>query len=169
VVKISMIVAMAGNRVIGCEGGLPWRLPSDLQRFRALTMGHALLMGRRTYESIGRALEGRRTMVLSRNPGFNAPGCEVVTDITKALELVQGEEELFLCGGEELYRQTMHLAERVYLTELVDDFDGDCFFPILPEGKFREIRREKVMDRHDYYFSVLEVSGAAMAPDENKG
>lgn len=166
---ISIIVAMAKNRAIGCDGRLPWQLPSDLQRFRELTMGHVLLMGRQTYESIGKALDGRRTIVLSRNSGFVASGCDIAADMTEALRLVNDADQLFVCGGADVYQQSLHLAQRIYLTELVDEFDGDCFFPALPVGRFQEVWCEKVVDSHDYFFSILETSGNLSCPDENKG
>lgn len=153
---ISIIVAMAKNRVIGCHGQLPWRLPSDLNRFRDLTLGHVLLMGRETYESIGKPLDGRRTIILSRNPEYRAPGCCVATNMEEALTLAADAEQLFICGGEDIYRQSFSLADQIYLTELVDEFAGDRFFPELPEDLFQVSQREKILDCHDYYFTVLQ-------------
>ncbi len=153
---ISIIVAMAKNRVIGCNGQLPWRLPSDLSRFRELTMGHVLLMGRQTYESIGKPLEGRKTIILSRQSGYSAPGCLVAADMEEASRLAADAEQIFICGGEDIYRQGLNLADQIYLTELVDDFEGDRFFPELPEGQFEISQREKMIDCHDYYFTILQ-------------
>jgi dihydrofolate reductase len=108
---------------------LPWHLPADLQWFKRHTMGHTLLMGRRTFEAIGHALPGRRTIVVSRNPDYQAPGCIVATDIPAAIAAAKPAEQLFICGGGEIYRQTLDLAERIYLTELEIDVTGDTFFP----------------------------------------
>jgi len=153
---ISIIAAMAKNRVIGCNGQLPWCLPSDLKRFRELTMGHVLLMGRQTYESIGKPLEGRRTIILSRQSDYSASGCLVAANMEEALKLAVGAGQVFICGGEDIYKQSLNLAEQIYLTELVDDFEGDRFFPELPEGQFEISQREKVIDCHNYYFTILQ-------------
>ncbi|PLX97944.1 MAG: diacylglycerol kinase [Desulfuromonas sp.] len=154
--QINIIVAMAQNRVIGREGQLPWHLPSDLRRFRELTMGHTLLMGRATWESVGRALPGRRTIVLSRDPDFHPPGGEVVGSINAALELAAAGDELFVCGGEEVFLQLLPRAQRIYLTELDVPVAGDTFFPPLPPAQFRVVATERVADRIDYTFTILE-------------
>ena len=113
---MSIIVAMAKNRVIGNKGQLPWHLPSDLRRFKQLTMGHPLLMGRCTFESIGTALPGRQTIVLSRDPEYRAASCVMATNIETALQLVSPVEELFICGGADIYQQTLPFADKIYLT-----------------------------------------------------
>lgn len=153
---ISIIVAMGQNRVIGKNGQLPWHLPTDLQRFKRLTMGHPLLMGRRTFESIGRPLSGRKTIILSRNPNFRAAGCDVVTDIETALQLASSAEELFICGGAEIYQQSLPLTERIYLTRLDFDPDGDTVFPELPRNSFETICTRQFKDNVDYQFSILQ-------------
>ena len=140
---VSLIVAMSENRVIGREGGIPWDLPADRRRFRELTTGHTLVMGRRTFESIGRPLPGRRTIVLSRTPGFTAPGCEVAPSLAAALALCAGEEELFVCGGAGVYREAMALADRIYLTLVHREVAGDTFFPPVPDD-FAEMGREEL-------------------------
>jgi len=142
---ISIIVAMAKNRVIGKDGRLPWRLPDDLQRFRQLTMGQTLLMGRKTYESIGRPLPGRQTIILSRNPDYQVRGCQVVSHLQAGLAAAQ-TAELFICGGAEIYRQTLSLAERIYLTELMLVVEGDSFFPEFPPGQFHLLQSEAQFD-----------------------
>jgi len=129
---------MDPNRVIGSDGKLPWRLPGDLQRFKQLTMGQTLLMGRKTYQSIGRPLPGRRTIVLSRNPDFQVEGCTVVPDLQSGI-VAAATEELFICGGGEIYRQALSLAERIYLTELQREVPGDCFFPAIPPDHFQVV------------------------------
>jgi len=131
---ISLICAMGRNREIGVGGRLPWHLPGDLARFKGLTAGHAVIMGRRTHESIGRPLPGRRNIVLSRNPACAAPGCEVFFSIESALRAARagpgGDREVFVIGGAEVYREAMPLAGRLYLA-LVDDSPAgaDAFFP----------------------------------------
>src|SRR5580765_8192747 len=118
--RISIIVAVAENGIIGRGGGLPWRLSDDLRRFKQLTMGHTIIMGRRTWESIGRALPGRRTVVVSRSAGFrtNVDGVETTTSLDKALGIAEaaGDDEAFIVGGAELYRESLGRANRLYLT-----------------------------------------------------
>lgn len=154
---ISLIVAMAKNRTIGCDGELPWHLPGDLQRFKQLTMGHSLLMGRKTYESIGRALPGRTSYVLSRNTDFVAAGCQVVNTLEAALQCAAaaGETELFICGGEEIYRQLFVRCNRIYLTELGREIEGDRFFPELPMDQFKLVSQVQCCDTEKLTFSVL--------------
>ncbi len=153
---ISIIVAMAKNRVIGKNGQLPWELSSDLLRFKQLTMGHTLLMGRRTFESIGQPLPGRRTIVLSRDPEYSAAGCDVSSDIKLGLLLADSATDLFICGGAEIYRQAFSLVERIYLTELEDEIEGDVFFPELSLREFQLIHTEQCKDTINYRFSILQ-------------
>ena len=140
--RITIIAAMDRNRLIGDGDRLPWRLPADLRRFKSLTMGKPIVMGRRTHESIGRALPGRRNIVLSRDPGYRAPGCEVVSSLEDALELARDAEELMIVGGAELYAQALPRAERLYLTLLDASFSGDAWFPEFDEHAWRETFRE---------------------------
>ncbi|MDY7095722.1 MAG: dihydrofolate reductase [Acidobacteriota bacterium] len=128
--RIHLIAAMAENRVIGRDNQLPWRLPADLKRFKAATMGHVLVMGRKTYESIGRPLPGRRTVVLSRDDGYRPEGVEVASSLPRALELA-GEQEVFVAGGGEVYRRALELADDVLLTVVHGEVEGDAFFPPL--------------------------------------
>ncbi len=155
---ISLIVAMAANRCIGRDGRLPWQLPEDLQRFKQLTMGHSLLMGRKTFESIGRPLPGRTSYVLSRTPGFSIQGCRVVSDLEHAIDAAEraGENELFICGGEDVYRQALPLCERIYLTQLEREVEGDRFFPEVPEDQFQRVRHLRICAGEDWQFSVLQ-------------
>jgi len=125
---LTLIAAMAANRVIGRANRLPWRLTADLRRFKRLTMGHAVLMGRRTWESIGGPLPGRRIIVVSRRAGFVADGAAVAASIAEALALA-GEEDVFVAGGAEIYRQTLPIAQRIELTLIERDFEGDATFP----------------------------------------
>lgn len=154
--RISIIVAMACNRVIGAEGQLPWQLPGELQRFKQLTMGQSVLMGRKTYESLGRSLSGRQMIVLSRNPGFQAAGCRVVANLPEGISVAENDE-LFICGGGEIYRQTLPLVDRIYLTELQRDIAGDTYFPELKEDQFHRIRTLTLFEvQENYRFSILQ-------------
>ena len=146
---------MAKNRVIGVDGKLPWQLPEDLQRFKQLTMGQTLLMGRKTYESIGRQLPGRETIVLSRDLGFQAEGCVVVADLQAGIDTAQ-TEELFICGGGEIYRQALPLAQRIYLTEVQREVGGDTCFPDIPVGQFRVVKQEIISGKEPCQFSIFE-------------
>ncbi|MGB1309879.1 MAG: type 3 dihydrofolate reductase [Leucothrix sp.] len=126
---ISMISAMAQNRVIGLDGKMPWHLPADLAHFKRSTMGCPVIMGRKTFDSIGRPLPGRMNIVLSRSAGLSLSGCEVVATLDNAFELVKGEEEVFIIGGQQLYQQALPLAQRLYLTHIDAQFEGDTYFP----------------------------------------
>src|SRR5882672_4541481 len=116
--RISIIVAMAKNRVIGANNALPWHLSSDLKRFKALTMGHHIIMGRKTFESIGRVLPGRMSVVVTRNPDFRADGAVVVHNFGDAVVKCAGDTEAFVIGGEKIFLSALPLAERIYLTEM---------------------------------------------------
>lgn len=153
---ISLIVAMSKNRVIGADGQLPWQLPGDLRRFQQLTMGQTLLMGRKTYQSIGRPLPERRTIILSRTPDYQAVGCTVVAGLEDGIAAASSAE-LFICGGEEIYRQALPLAEKIYLTELQRDIAGDTFFPQLPAGRYQTVHNETLLDAGEpCRFSILQ-------------
>ncbi len=132
---VSLVAAVSENGVIGRGNGLPWRLPADLRRFRALTLGHTIVMGRRTFESIGRALDGRRTIVVSRRPDYRPDGVDVVPGLAEALRPEPGETERFVVGGGEIYREALPLADRLYLTIVHAEVEGDVVFPPLdPDG-----------------------------------
>lgn len=157
--RLNLIVARARNGTIGRDGGLPWHLPADLKRFREITMGHTLVMGRRTYESIGRPLPGRRNLVVSGSTGFAPPGCEVVSSLDQAC-MVATTPELFVIGGARLYREALSRVERIFLTEVHADVSGDVAFPELQADAWREISREEhaTDERHalPYAFVTLE-------------
>ncbi len=126
---LSIIVAAAENGVIGCDGQLPWHISADLRRFRKLTTGHSIIMGRKTYISIGRPLPERRSIVLSRNLEYTAEGVEVVADFNEALKYTRDESEVFVIGGGHLYQVALPLTQRIYLTEIRAEVDGDVHFP----------------------------------------
>jgi dihydrofolate reductase len=142
--RISLIAAMGSNRAIGIDNGLPWRLPTDLRRFKALTMGHVLVMGRKTFESIGRPLPGRTTVVVTRRPDYAPPGVEVAHSVEEALTRALGDaaEEVFIAGGEEIFRQTLDRADRLHLTWIEQEFPGDTFFPEFDDSAWRLTERE---------------------------
>ncbi len=142
---ISIIAAMAENRVIGRENELPWNLPSEHRRFREITMGHPIIMGRKTFESIGHPLPGRKNIIIATQPGFSPEGCVVVDDLQAAIKAAHGADEVFICGGESVFREAMPLADRVYLTIVEEEFDGDAFFPVIPED-FVEVGRKEFDD-----------------------
>ncbi len=150
------IVAVADNGVIGRANGLPWRLPDDLKRFKALTMGHALLMGRRTYDSIGRALPGRLNLVLTRNPGWRAPGCEPVSSLDAARKRA-GDLTLFVIGGAEVFALSWPIVGRLELTEVHADVEGDTRLEGFDRRLWREtFRQEHAADeRHAWPFSFV--------------
>jgi dihydrofolate reductase len=149
--RTSLIVAMARNRVIGRDNRLPWRLPADLRRFKELTMGHTLLVGRKTFESIGRPLPGRTMLVASRREGYAPKGVQVVRSVQEALEVARegGETELFVAGGAEIYRQTLPVADRLYLTRIEEDVPGDAYFPEYDETEWRLVDREDFAPSHE--------------------
>jgi len=143
--RISLIVAMGANRVIGADNRMPWHLSADLKRFRQITMGKPILMGRRTHESIGRPLPGRKNIVLTADPDYAAPGCAVAHDLEAALREAEGEE-LMVIGGAALYRAFLPRADRLYLTLIHSEFAGDTFFPEFDPAEWIEAARE---DAHD--------------------
>lgn len=139
---ISIICAVAANGVIGIDNRLPWTLPADLQRFKALTMGHPIVMGRNTYESIGKPLPGRTNIVVTRQPGLKICGALTAGSLEQALALAANAPEVFVIGGANLYAQALPLADRIYLTEIHQDFDGDARMPAVDRTRWRETARE---------------------------
>jgi dihydrofolate reductase len=157
---ISLIVAMARNGVIGRNNQLPWHLPDDLKHFKALTLGKPILMGRRTYESIGRPLVGRTNLVLTNDRGFCAPGVVVVSSIDEALEAVPGEPELAVIGGATVYQQVLPFARRIHVTWVEAEIEGDTRFPALDMTQWRVVsKRDQPADDehiHALTFETLE-------------
>jgi dihydrofolate reductase len=140
--RITLIAAVARNRVIGRDGRIPWHVPGDLPRFKQLTLGHPVVMGRRTWESLGRPLPGRRNIVLSRTPGFEPAGAEVFPTLRAALDACAGAQEVFVIGGTEAYREALAVADRLMLTEIDADVPGDATFPPFDRAAWRETSRE---------------------------
>lgn len=139
---LSQIVALGRNRVIGAGNALPWRLPDDLAHFKRLTLGKPVLMGRKTWESLGRPLPGRDNLVITRNPGYRAAGASVFATPEVALAACAGSAEIMMIGGAELYAQTLALSDRLYLTEVDAAPHGDAFFPALDAADWRETAAE---------------------------
>jgi len=143
-VIVSIIVAVADNDVIGRDGGLPWHLPADLKRFKRLTSGHRMIMGRRTWDSIGRRpLPGRPTIGVSRDPSLVAEGAQVACSVEEALDLAAGADEVFIAGGEAIYRAALPVADRIYLTRVHACFDGDTHFPAFDANDWRVVVEER--------------------------
>ncbi len=140
---IALIAALARNRAIGLDNRMPWHLPDDLKRFRQLTTGHRVIMGRKTFDSIGRPLPGRTNIIISRSNTFNPPGCTVVHSVDEALDRTAPAGTFsFVIGGAEIYRQAIDRASRMFLTEIDAEFKGDTFFPAIDKQDWNEIRRE---------------------------
>lgn len=144
---LSFIVAMSENRVIGVNNQLPWHLPEDLKYFKRITMGHPIIMGRKTYESIGRPLPGRTSIVVTRQLNWSAPGVIAASGIEDAVQKAEaqaatdGINEIFLIGGEELFRQALHKVDRLYLTQVHARIEGDAYFPEFHRNHWREVER----------------------------
>lgn len=139
---LSIIVAVARDGVIGANNTLPWHLPEDLRRFRALTMGHHIIMGRKTFESLGRLLPGRTAVIVSRSKDYAVPGALVAGSLRGALDLCREDPEVFVIGGAQVYREGLALADRIYLTEIDAAFEGDAHFPEFDRSSWREVSRE---------------------------
>jgi len=140
---ITLIAAVAANGVIGVGNALPWHLPEDLKHFKALTLGHPIIMGRKTWESLGRPLPGRANIVVTRSPDFSAPGCTVAHSLEQAFAACANAEKLFIIGGAEIYRQALPYARCLELTEIHADIGGDISFPVLDPADWREVAREQ--------------------------
>jgi len=140
--KVFLVAAVAANRVIGARGKLPWHLPEDLKHFKALTLGHPVIMGRRTWESLGKPLPRRENIVVSRTPGFEAPGANVAASLQGALAFCVDAPIAFVIGGGELYRAALPEADGLVLTEIGRDYEGDARFPEFDRGAWRETQRE---------------------------
>ena len=140
--SLSIIVAMARNRTIGVNNTLPWRCPEDLKHFKALTMGHHMIMGRKTFDSIGKPLPGRTTVVVTRNTYYQIPGCIVAHTIEDAITACRNDSEIFIVGGAELYRQALPLVDTMYITEIQQDVAGDAHFPEFDMADWEETSRD---------------------------
>lgn len=155
--SLSLIVAMDENRLIGRNNSLPWHLPADLAYFRRTTMGKPVVMGRKTFESIGKPLAGRRNIVITRNADFFAPGCEIADSIESATSLVDENDEVMLIGGASLYQQTIERATQLYITRIHHSFEGDTWFPEFDMSDWKEEYREDFEADHSnrYAYSFI--------------
>ncbi len=157
---LSIVVAVGKNNIIGKENGLLWHLPNDLKHFRKITEGHTIIMGRKTFESIGRVLPNRRHIVLTRSSDFQVEGVEKASSIEEVLKLVENEEEAFVIGGGEIYRQFLPLVQRIYMTEVDIDKDADVFFPAIDSLEWKVVEEEPgVLDERNtipHRFLILE-------------
>ena len=153
----SLVVAMAANRVIGRDNALPWRLPDDLAHFKRVTLGHAVVMGRRTYESIGKPLPGRRNVVVTRNADFEAPGCIIANSLEEAWNAASGSDEVCVIGGTTLFAETLPIADVIHLTEVQAEVEGDTYFPEFDRSAWREteVARHAADARHRYPFRIV--------------
>ena len=158
--RVSLIVAMAKNRVIGANGAIPWRLPNELQLFKRVTMGHHIIMGRKTWESIGRLLPGRTTVVVTRQHDYKVPGAIVANTLSAAIAACGNDAEVFVIGGSELFRESLQLADRIYLTTVDAEPAGDTFMPAFDLAQWREVSTESFAPddkhAHGYRFTVLD-------------
>ena len=157
---LSILVAVADNGVIGSGNQLPWRLPDDLKRFKALSLGKPIVMGRKTFDSIGRPLPGRLNIVISRQPGLQIPGCSVVTSLDEAIAAAQPAPEVVIIGGADIYRQILPQVHAIHLTRVHAEIAGDVMFPELNEPEWREVAKEyhpaDERHAHAFTFSTLE-------------
>lgn len=154
---ISLIVAMASNRVIGHQGDIPWKIPGEQKMFKEITFGHVVIMGRKTYESLACPLPGRTNIVVTRQTEYQAPGCLIVQDLEGAIKSCPADEdEAFIIGGGQLYHETISMADRIYLTVLPREIPGDTYFPEIPEADF-EIKKSELIDGLEpYHFYIYQ-------------
>jgi dihydrofolate reductase len=153
--KLSIIVAMSSNRAIGINNTLPWHLTEDLKHFKSLTTGHTIIMGRKTYESIGKPLPNRRNIVVSRNLNTFYDGVEIVHSLEDAFSISSNDEEVFIIGGSNIYEQSLNLVEYLYITEIVKAFEGDAFFPEIDKSLWAESSRETHVSTDGLEFSFV--------------
>jgi len=146
VMKLSLIVAMANNRIIGVNKQMPWHLSADLKNFKKITMGHPIIMGRKTFEAIGQPLAGRENIIISRDPFYHKIGCIVFNSLEAAVKHYSHLDEVFVIGGATLYKATLEQADRLYITEIEKDFEGDTWFPKIQKSDWQECTRERVID-----------------------
>jgi dihydrofolate reductase len=153
----SLVVAMARNRVIGRDNQLPWKLPKDLAYFKRVTMGHPVVMGRRTWQSIGRPLPGRKNIVVTRNPAFSAPGATIVASLDAAWRAAGEVEETCVIGGTSLFAEALPIADRIHLTEVDAVVEGDTYFPEFDRSEWveHEVERHPADERHAYPFRIV--------------
>ena len=155
--KLSLIVAMATNRTIGINKQMPWHLSADLKQFKKITMGHPIIMGRKTFESIGRPLPERQNIVISRDANYQQEGCLVFNSLDAAVQHCSDQEEIFVIGGATLYEVTLERADRLYITQIHKSFEGDTWFPEIDAAEWQAVAREDVNDdaNVDFKYSFI--------------
>jgi len=158
--RLSIVVAMDDNRLIGKGNGLPWHLPADLAYFKKITTDNSILMGRNTYDSIGKPLPNRRNIVITRNSEISIKGCEVVNTIEKALSITKDEEEVMIIGGANLFEQLLPNVSRLYITHIEGEFEGETYFPNYDENEWFDVSRESHQpdekNNYAYQFSIMD-------------
>ncbi|MCH8317907.1 MAG: dihydrofolate reductase [Bacteroidetes bacterium] len=158
---ISILAAVAQNNVIGKDNKLMWHLPADLKHFKEITMGHHIIMGRKTYQAIGKALPGRTSIIITRQKGFLATDCLVVNSLEEAIKVAKmnNEDEAFIIGGGEIYKLAMNIADKIHLTEIRESFEGDTFFPVINKKKWEEIARKEFSadEKNKYNYAFVEL------------
>lgn len=154
---LSIIVAVSENNVVGKENKLPWKLSADLKRLKSLTMGHHIIMGRKTWESLGKALPGRINVVITTDKNFKAEGGVVVHSLNEALAYSSEDDEIFIFGGGKIFKEAMPLVNKIYITRVHSIIDGDTFFPVLDRSDWKEISREdfKADEKNQYNYSFV--------------
>jgi dihydrofolate reductase len=155
---LSLIVAVAKNNVIGSDNKLLWHMPADLKHFKSITMGCPVIMGRKTYESIGKPLPGRTNIVVTRTDGFTARGCTIANSLQEAVDLCESDKEVFIIGGGEVYRQAIHAADKIYLTRIDGEFEGDAVFPELStsDWKLTKYVKHHADDKNPFNYTFTE-------------
>ena len=159
--NINIVVAIGSNNAIGKNNKLLWHLPKDLKHFKELTTGHTVIMGRKTYDSVGKPLPNRRNIVITRQQ-IDIPGCEVVNSLDQAIGLCKSEEEVFIVGGAEIYKQAMQVTNSIYLTIVHQSFDGDTYFPEIKADEWKETEREDYQpdEKHQFAYSFITLERA---------
>ena len=156
---VTIIAAIANNNALGKDNDLIWHLPADLKRFKKVTSGHHILMGRNTFESIGKPLPNRTTVIITRNKDYKAAGCIVVDSIEKAIEVAKADEHIFIIGGAQVYKQTIaaNLVDQLDITQVHHSFDADVYFPEIDSDIWKEVAREefKADEKNKYDFSFI--------------
>jgi dihydrofolate reductase len=142
--ELILIAAMSRNRVIGHNNTIPWHVPEEMYHFKKSTMGHAVIMGRKTFTSIGKALPGRFNVVLSKNKDLHVPGCSIARSLTEGIQHCQNQEKIFIIGGRAVYEESIEVADTILLSVLDREYEGDTFFPPIPEKHFQEISAKRM-------------------------
>lgn len=157
--EIILIVAMAQNRVIGRDNRIPWHIPEEMHHFKSTTMGHAVIMGRKTFESLGKALPGRFNVVLTRSPQLHFPECTTATTLEEAIECCRGQEKVFIIGGRTIYQEAMPVADTILLSVLDAAYEGDTLFPPIPETLYRRVAAKRLGQTHPFTLEIYQRKG----------